>query len=226
MAMQLAWYRTRREFTATYETALTRLFEHGRTETIRTLSADARAWVLAMADPQSSVRSSSALLPCIAALLTDPDLTFCLSVQNATRLELLRRAIQTHTALMRRASTGRGIDRHLLGLRLMLHAEEGKSHALFEDPFFAQSQMWKLSTSGLSAGEQFRGTGFGASCVDGYGINCECTSCVDCYSCSCLSSCQICLLLTGSGLALSPNTLVPRQALSCSRLLSLVHCLT
>ncbi|KAI0787668.1 acyltransferase ChoActase/COT/CPT [Fomes fomentarius] len=144
MAMQLAWYRTRREFTATYETALTRLFEHGRTETIRTLSADARAWVLAMADPQSS---------------------------NATRLELLQCAIQTHTALTRQASTGRGIDRHLLGLRLMLHAEEGESHALFEDPFFLQSQMWKLSTSGLSAGEQFRGTGFGASYVDGYGIN-------------------------------------------------------
>ena len=55
MALQLAWYRTRGEFTATYETALTRLFKHGRTETIRTLSADSRAWVLAMADPQCPV---------------------------------------------------------------------------------------------------------------------------------------------------------------------------
>ena len=56
MALQLAWYRTRRFFTATYETALTRLFQHGRTETIRTLSADSRAWVLAMEDPSASVR--------------------------------------------------------------------------------------------------------------------------------------------------------------------------
>ena len=56
MAMQLAWYRTRGEFTATYETALTRLFDHGRTETVRTLSTDSRAWVLAMVDPTCDVR--------------------------------------------------------------------------------------------------------------------------------------------------------------------------
>ena len=54
--MQLAWYRTRGEFTATYETALTRLFKHGRTETIRTLTPDARAWVLAMLNPECPVR--------------------------------------------------------------------------------------------------------------------------------------------------------------------------
>lgn len=63
MALQLAWYRTRGEFTATYETALTRLFKHGRTETIRTLSTDSRAWVLAMADPSTSVSSFASLLP-------------------------------------------------------------------------------------------------------------------------------------------------------------------
>lgn len=56
MAMQLAWYRTRGEFTATYETALTRLFLNGRTETIRTLTKDSRAFVLAMDDSSSSVR--------------------------------------------------------------------------------------------------------------------------------------------------------------------------
>ena len=59
MALQLAWYRTRRCFTATYETALTRLFQHGRTETIRSLSTDTRAWVLAMEDPSVSVRLAS-----------------------------------------------------------------------------------------------------------------------------------------------------------------------
>ena len=57
MALQLAWYRTRGEFTATYETVLTRLFKHGRTETIRTLSTDSCAWVLSMVDPHSPVRS-------------------------------------------------------------------------------------------------------------------------------------------------------------------------
>lgn len=55
MAMQLAWYRTRGTFTATYETALTRLFLHGRTETIRTLTKESRQFVLAMCDKSTSV---------------------------------------------------------------------------------------------------------------------------------------------------------------------------
>ena len=55
MALQLAWFKTRGTFTATYETVLTRLFDRGRTETIRTLTADSRAFVLAMMAPSSSV---------------------------------------------------------------------------------------------------------------------------------------------------------------------------
>ncbi|TFY56886.1 hypothetical protein EVG20_g8755 [Dentipellis fragilis] len=142
MALQLAWYRTRGSFTATYETVLTRVFDRGRTETLRTLTADSRAWVLAMVNPSTSL---------------------------AQRFELLRRAIQTHTRLTREAATGKGIDRHLLGLWLMLR--EGEESDLFKDELFAQSQEWKLSTSGLSAGPLFRGTGFGAAYNDGYGIN-------------------------------------------------------
>lgn len=75
------------------------------------------------------------------------------------RLALLRRAIQTHTRFSREAATGRGIDRHLLGLRLMTRPDNGERAALFEDPLFERSQEWKLSTSALSAGDQFRGTG-------------------------------------------------------------------
>jgi len=52
MALQLAWYQTRREFTATYETVLTRIFGHGRTETLRTFTNESRAWVLAMETDQ------------------------------------------------------------------------------------------------------------------------------------------------------------------------------
>ena len=56
MALQLAWYKSRGSFTATYETALTRAFDKARTETIRSLTEDSRAWVLSMADPVASVR--------------------------------------------------------------------------------------------------------------------------------------------------------------------------
>ncbi|KAL0574990.1 hypothetical protein V5O48_006978 [Marasmius crinis-equi] len=142
MALQLAWYRTRGYFTATYETALTRMFEKGRTETIRTLSKDSRAFVLAMDDPQTNSES---------------------------KYSLLKRAIQTHTSLTREAATGRGIDRHLLGLQKMLG--ENESVELFEDALFSRSQEWHLSTSGLSAGHLFRGTGFGTTYEEGYGIN-------------------------------------------------------
>ncbi|EKM58277.1 uncharacterized protein PHACADRAFT_26793 [Phanerochaete carnosa HHB-10118-sp] len=142
MALQLAWYRMQRSFTATYETALARLFQNGRTETIRTLSADSRAWVLAMNEP---------------------------SVSAQTRYALLQSALQTHSSLTRAAARGHGIDRHLLGLRCMMHGSE--QHELFSDELFARSQTWKLSTSGLSAGDQFRGTGFGSPEHDGYGVN-------------------------------------------------------
>ncbi|KAH9068364.1 carnitine acetyltransferase [Lactarius deliciosus] len=153
MALQLAWYKSRGSFTATYETALTRAFDKARTETIRALTEDSRAWVLSMTDPLAS---------------------------DTTRLALLHRAVQTHTTLSRHAATGRGIDRHLLGLRLMMRPDAGERAALFEDPLFERSQEWKLSTSALSAGKFFRGTGkliaTGNTVSvqpyhDGYGIN-------------------------------------------------------
>ncbi|KAG6813949.1 hypothetical protein H0H92_005204 [Tricholoma furcatifolium] len=144
MALQLAWFRTRGEFTPTYETVLTRMFKHGRTETLRTLTRDSRAWVLAMVDPSSTAEK---------------------------RYALLQRAIKTHSRLTKEAATGRGIDRHLLGLRLMMRSQDGEHASLFDDELFERSQQWKLSTSGLSAGHLFRGTGFGAAYNDGYGIN-------------------------------------------------------
>lgn len=54
--LQLAWYRTTGEFTATYETVLTRMFNKGRTETVRTLSQESRAFVLVMTN-SNPVRS-------------------------------------------------------------------------------------------------------------------------------------------------------------------------
>lgn len=164
MALQLAWYRTRGEFTATYETVLTRMFKHGRTETIRTYSRESREWVLSMVDPKASVRSSTPF---------PSELCSSWPSQSEERSFKLSRAIQTHTRLTREGATGRGIDRHLLGLQLLLRPPNGESAALFEDDLFSRSQQWKLSTSGLSAGHLFKGTGFGAAYPDGYGINCR-----------------------------------------------------
>jgi carnitine O-acetyltransferase len=54
-ALQLAWYRDQGYVTATYESASTRGFLHGRTETIRSVTTDSRAFVKAMLDPKSEV---------------------------------------------------------------------------------------------------------------------------------------------------------------------------
>lgn len=165
MALQLAYHKTHNKATATYETASTRLFQHGRTDVIRSFSEDSWRFVKAMRDPSSDVRF--ALLVWLAV----PPLTLVLGCPQAkTRYALLSAATKAHNAFTKESSTGRGIDRHFLGLRLVLR--EGESHPLFDDPLFAKSQEWVLSTSGLSAGDRFFGTGFGAVYPTGYGINC------------------------------------------------------
>ncbi|EJU04961.1 acyltransferase ChoActase/COT/CPT [Dacryopinax primogenitus] len=144
MALQLAFYKDQGFFSATYETASTRLFAHGRTDVIRTYTTNSRTFVRAMLDPSASAEA---------------------------RYKALSTAIFSHNAYTREASTGKGIDRHLMGLRLMLRDKEGEGVKLFEDPLFAKSQEWKLSTSGLSEGTRFHGTGFGTVWPDGYGTN-------------------------------------------------------
>jgi len=142
MALQLAWFKDQGFMTAAYETASTRLFLHGRTDAIRTLSSESRAFVRAMCDPNATPQQ---------------------------KYELLTKATTAHTAYTRDASLGKGCDRHLMALKLLLRPDE--SHPLFEDELYAKSQEWKLSTSGLSAGDRFHGTGFGTVWPDGYGIN-------------------------------------------------------
>ena len=69
MALQLAFLKDRGHRTAVYETASTRLFLHGRTEVIRSLSKESVAFVEAMAHDRGSVRLHS---PCFARSLTCP----------------------------------------------------------------------------------------------------------------------------------------------------------
>jgi len=96
LAMQLAWFRQVGRVVSTYETGLTRLFKHGRTETIRSLSSESYAWVKAMD--------------------TEDD---CHLVYN-----LFVQAISAHNSYTKQASLGRACDRHFLGLRLQHRPSE------------------------------------------------------------------------------------------------------
>lgn len=58
MAMQLAYRRLHGKGTPTYETASTRLFLHGRTETIRTYSEDSQRWVEAVIAGKTDVSNT------------------------------------------------------------------------------------------------------------------------------------------------------------------------
>ncbi|GJE88616.1 choline/carnitine O-acyltransferase [Phanerochaete sordida] len=145
-AIQRAYHRVHGACAATYETAVTRAFQHGRTEAIRSLTQESRAWVRAMGDA---------------------------SVSAETRHALLHAAAKAHTKLSRAAAAGQGVDRHLLGLRAQRVPWDAPAPApaALDDALCARSAAWRLSTSSMGAAPNLRGTGFGAVERDGYGIN-------------------------------------------------------
>ncbi|CAI2169322.1 5598_t:CDS:10 [Funneliformis geosporum] len=144
MALQLAYYRQYGEPCPTYESASTRGFLHGRTETVRSCSVDSVAFTKAFDDKD---------------------------IKKEQKLALFTNAIKAHIEYMISATNGKGVDRHLLGLRCQIQSEEEKSRAhIFTDPTYIQSMYFKLSSSNMSPGDYFYG-GFGAVVPEGYGVN-------------------------------------------------------
>ncbi|KAJ2692865.1 Carnitine O-acetyltransferase mitochondrial, partial [Coemansia spiralis] len=143
MAMQLAYYRQFRQFPPTYESASTKAFARGRTETSRSVSEHSAAWCRAMVD--------------------DPAAT---SLHD--KAEILRRAITQQSQVTAHCAKGSGIDRHLLGLEYALLPGEPVP-AIFLDPVFIASRHWKLSTSQISD-PILDAYGWGEVVDDGFGI--------------------------------------------------------
>lgn len=141
MSFMLAYWRLYGRLPKTYEAASTRMFRGGRTETIRTASPQALAFVQAMSDGGAS---------------------------REQKLELMRAAFAEHGKRGKDASAGQGVDRHLLGLRLIA-AEMGCSElpALYSEEIYKRG--WELSTAQLPMKLGFVNH-FGAVCHEGYGI--------------------------------------------------------
>uniref|UniRef100_A0A8C5QYW2 Peroxisomal carnitine O-octanoyltransferase n=1 Tax=Leptobrachium leishanense TaxID=445787 RepID=A0A8C5QYW2_9ANUR len=112
LAVQLAFYKLYGRPGCCYETASTRMFYHGRTETMRSCTVEAVEWCRSMVDPDATL---------------------------AQRQALLQRAFAKHNKMMEECQLGRGFDRHLLGLLLL--AKEGGLPVpeLFTDPAFTKS---------------------------------------------------------------------------------------
>jgi carnitine O-acetyltransferase len=141
MIIQLAYYKMYGKNRPTYESAATRRFQLGRTETCRSVSSASVAWCNAMNDP---------------------------SADDKTRVELLRKAVDNHVEYITAASDGKGVDRHLFGLKKLL--EPGQEvPALYKDPAYGYSSSWFLSTSQLSS-EYFNGYGWSQVIDAGFGI--------------------------------------------------------
>ncbi len=141
LALQLAFFRMQGRAGVTYEAASTRGFLHGRTETIRSCSVEAQAFVAKMQDTAAS---------------------------DADRRTALAAAVVQHQQLSREAGQGLGVDRHLLGLRLL--RQDGEPELpLLADPTYRASCSWELSTSTL-ASEGFESWGFGEVVPHGFGV--------------------------------------------------------
>ncbi|MCJ1400338.1 Carnitine O-acetyltransferase mitochondrial, partial [Xylographa trunciseda] len=141
MIIQLAYHKMFGISRPTYESAATRRFQQGRTETCRTVSDESVAFCNAMADPQ---------------------------VPPEECVKKFRAAIDAHVKYLTDASDGKGVDRHLYGLKKCL--QEGEElPALYKDKAFTYSSTWYLSTSQLSS-EYFNGYGWSQVVDEGFGI--------------------------------------------------------
>lgn len=141
MVIQLAYHKMYGVNRPTYESAATRRFQQGRTETCRTVSDESVAFCAAMADPEVSPEQ------CVQAF---------------------RKAVDAHVKYISDASDGKGVDRHLFGLKKCL--KEGEAvPGIFTDPAYAYSATWYVSSSQLSS-EFFNGYGWSQVVDEGWGI--------------------------------------------------------
>jgi len=143
LVKQLAFHKMHGRPGVCYESCQTRKFQLGRTEVIRTVSNESKAFVEAMADPR----------------VTDP--TYLRT--------LFQTAVARHIQYAGWAADGQGVDRHFFGLKKLL--KEGEPvPALYTDKAFGKSNNWELSTSQLSS-KYFDGWGYGEVVPEGFGLS-------------------------------------------------------
>lgn len=141
MVIQLAYYKMYGKNRPTYESASTRKYKLGRTETTRTVSDESVAFCKAHHDAD---------------------------VSREQVVKIFRAALAAHVKYTAEASVGKGVDRHLFGLKKLLQEGE-KVPALYQDPAYTYSGTWYISSSQLSS-EYFNGYGWSQVIDEGFGI--------------------------------------------------------
>ncbi|XP_043980469.1 carnitine O-palmitoyltransferase 1, muscle isoform isoform X2 [Gambusia affinis] len=152
LALQLAQFRDQGVFCLTYESSMTRMFRDGRTETVRSCTSEAAAFVQAMEDPDAT---------------------------NAQRLALFQKAADKHQNMYRLAMTGAGIDRHLFCLYIVskyLSVESPFLKKVLSEPWklsTSQTPQQQLNLIDINKFPNYVGAGggFGPVADDGYGVS-------------------------------------------------------
>ncbi|XP_026125578.1 carnitine O-acetyltransferase isoform X1 [Carassius auratus] len=142
MALQLAYYRMYQTCCPTYESASLRMFRLGRTEAIRSTTTESLQFTKAMDDP---------------------------SIHNSEKAALLEKAIKVHREHTHMAIHGQGIERHMLGLKMMAIEDLTSLPEIFMDTSFAVSTHFNLYTSQVGSKTDCVMC-FGPMVPDGYGI--------------------------------------------------------
>ena len=134
MIKQLAFYRYFGRPGVTYESCQTRKFLLGRTEVIRSCSAESLAFVQAMENPQATDKERDAAY---------------------------RKAANRHIQYSAWAADGQGVDRHMFGLKRLIREKEGEEvPEVFKEEVHGRSSHWEMSTSQLSS-KWLDGWGYG-----------------------------------------------------------------
>jgi len=158
MGFQLAYFRVFGQITNIYESCSTKRYAFGRTETLRGITKECVAFL-------HSFTSSS--------------------ISRGEKLKKLRAAVESHSNLMKDCKEGRGVDRHLFGLKNIAlqrikqqqqlqatgenTAPVAKLPELFEDSSYKTFSESVLSTSNCG-GKALILFGFGPVVPRGFGI--------------------------------------------------------
>ncbi|XP_075995665.1 carnitine O-acetyltransferase b [Genypterus blacodes] len=142
VALQLAYYRVHSEVCPSCDIASQRMFRGGRTEYIRSPTNQSLKFVLAFDNR---------------------------AVSREAKLQMLRAAADAYTALTDQVLEGRGIDHHLLGLKIQA-IEDGLSiPKIFMDTAYGLATHWKLRTGQVPSNTDSVMC-FGPLVPDGYAI--------------------------------------------------------
>uniref|UniRef100_A0A6M2DPT8 Putative carnitine o-acyltransferase cpti n=1 Tax=Xenopsylla cheopis TaxID=163159 RepID=A0A6M2DPT8_XENCH len=115
MALQLTYYKLHGKVCATYETATTRNYYNGRTETVRSCTEEALKWVTTMCNPKENTKTKS---------------------------ESLHTALSRHIHLMNEGKKNAGCDRHLFGLYCIALENNIAIPDLYTDELYSRRQIY------------------------------------------------------------------------------------